>query len=179
MAHAQRLGRMPTCGELKQAGDNALACAIVRNGGFAGWAARLSLSRKGTETHFGQRWEQHELRFFASLGFGVQRQTCRAPFDLLVNGARVDVKAARYTECANSNSGAITRGYVFAGLKRGRTCDFFDLLCIDKGAVRRRFIVPVSSARVTTLTITSSSLNGAGKYARFADAVLLLAEESP
>lgn len=161
------LGRMPSSNELRRMGLPNLAGAVSRRGGYRKWSLRLGVEQKGTETHFAQKWERHEVGFFESLGFDVERQTTRAPFDMLVNGHRVDVKAAHFGIYPNSSSGGSCSGFIFAGLKRGESADFFDLLCIEGDAVLHRFIVPASEARIVTLTVTPRTLAGRGKYSGF------------
>jgi len=103
------------------------------------------------------------------MGFEVERQTTKSPFDLLVNGSRVDVK----TSTLNS-----TGWYQFGSIKRCEDCDFLDLLCIEDDRLLARFIVPAEKARVTTISMMPSTLEGLGKYAAFLDATNLLAEET-
>jgi hypothetical protein len=158
-----RLGRMPTANELRFLGQNDLACAISKHGGFRFWACRLGLRQKGTETHRGQKWERHEAAFFRSMGFEVVEQPTRAPFDLLVNGHCVDVKSS-------TRSG----WYQFGSIKRGSDCDFFDLLCVHNDEVRARFVVPADKACVMSITIMPNTLSGLGKYAAFRDAIHLV-----
>lgn len=171
------LGRMPSSSELRGLGLQGLASAVSRCGGYHKWSLRLGVEQKGTETHFAQRWERHEVGFFESLGFDVERQTTKAPFDMMVNGHRVDVKAAHFGVYQNNRSGGYCSGFIFSGLKRGKCADFFDLLCIDGGEVVHRLIVPAPEARIVTLTVTPRTLAGRGKYSRFmgADAVDALA----
>ena len=157
--------RMPTANELRSIGRNDLACAISRAGGFRLWATRLGLPQKGTETHFAQQWERYEATRLRDLGHVVVEQTTRAPFDLLVDGARWDVKAAHFS--VYENGSGLVRGYVFSGLKRGESCDVFDLLCIEAGEVKHRFLVPSGHARVVTITITPKTLAGHGKYSAY------------
>lgn len=161
---AGELRRMPSVNELKASGANDLACAIVRSGGFLKWSERLGLGRKSSETHRGQKWERHEADYFRSLGFTVEAQSARAPYDLLVNGHRVDVKSSMLTRHG---------WYQFGGIDRGAGCDFFDLLCIE-GGVKARLIVPASMANVVKISMTPTTLEGLGKYAAFVGAVHLL-----
>lgn len=122
------------------------------------WAKRLGLRMKPSETEFGQSWERREEEFFRGMGLLVEKQTTKAPFDLLVGKKRVDVKAGRWLEYGPS------KGFFFAGLRRGEGCDLFDLVCVEGDEVKCRFIVPAEMARVQTVTITRSSIEGAGKY---------------
>lgn len=173
----RRLGRMPTATELRLCGHGALATAVGRFGGFAGWARQLKTTQKRSSVSRGHAHERSEAAFFRRRGARVERQRTKAPFDLLVNGHRVDVKVAKWTDYATTTSGGSpnghVRGFVFAGLRKGRRCDFFDLIC-DSGRRVRRFIVPASVARVSTLTITRASLRGTGKYAPFLDQFAVL-----
>ena len=163
----RKMGRMPSSTELRDMGRNSLACAISRSGGYYRWSQRLGLEQKGTETHWAQKWERHEVEFFSALGFGVQRQSTKSKFDLLVQGQRVDVKAARWTPF---RKGGKFGSFVFAGLKWGAGCDVFDLLCIEGEAVKHRYLIPADKARVTTLSISRRSLGDDGKYSAFRDA---------
>lgn len=160
-AIASEIGRMPTCGELHAAGNDALACSIPRFGGYRAVALKLGLAQKGTETHFGQRWERAAAAFYAAQGAKVERMSTRHPFDLRVNGYRVDVKSARRS----------LRGFAFAGLKKGECCDFFHAVCVrNDNTVLAHFVIPAEEARVHTLTLSPLTLAGEGKYAQFRDA---------
>ena len=167
LEEAQRLGRMPTAPELRAAGRDDLAGRISRTQGFRWWAKRLGLTLKGTSTHFGQQWEHIEADRFTAMGFDVQKQTAGAPFDLLVNGYRVDVKASRLTNSCTAPA------HASSGLKRGEFCDFFHIVCIGDGYVRR-LTIPSESARVHTLMLGMSTFDGRGKYSRFMDCEHLL-----
>jgi hypothetical protein len=106
----------------------------------------------------------------------VERQRTKAPFDLLVNGLRVDVKVAKWTSYRLVREGRPSghvRGFTFTGLRAGCRCDYFDLVC-GHGRRVRRFIVPAAVVRVDTLTITRASLGGVGKYAAFRDGLSAL-----
>lgn len=174
-AAARPLVRMPSASELRGIGEGGLANKVARTGGFAVWARRLGLRLKGTETHRGQAWEAREARALRELGASVEWQSTKAPFDLLVNGLRVDVKSAQWTEYRPGDR--VVRGYVFAGLRGGKGCDVFDLVCVAGSTLLHRFVVPAEAARVRTLTITPRTLTGAGKYSAFRDRLDLLGIE--
>jgi len=161
--------RMPSCNELKKINRSDLASAIIRHSGFRYWARELGIDIKGSETHFASKWELNELKFYGELGYDVTRMSSGAPFDLIVNGYRVDVKAA--------NEGVYRGGYAFAGMKRGIDCDFFDLLCIEDDAVKHRLILPAIEAEVVGVTITPRTLRGNTKYSKFINAVNLLTDD--
>jgi hypothetical protein len=150
MARADVLGRMPTHSEV----PNTLSSVIARRGGYAGWADRLGLQSKASETLLGRGIEGVVSTELRSRGHTVERQTVKAPFDLLVNGVtRIDVKAANYGEWAHRN-GTMVRGYVFAGLKRGKDSDVFILACLRDEKPFAYFVVPAPAATVHTVTIT-------------------------
>lgn len=162
---------MPTANELRAMGHNSLACAVGRYGGWRHWADRLRLERKGTETHWAQSWEAREADLYRSLGAEVERQTTKAPFDLLVNSRRVDVKASTFHDY-RPKDGRRVCGYAFAGLKRGRQADFFHLVCVaDDERPLARFVVPAAEAAVHTVSIAPRSLDGGGAYGRYLGAL--------
>lgn len=156
---------MPSASELRAIGRNDLACAISKRGGFRLWAETLDLALKGTETHRGLEAEDVEIEFLKSKGFQVKRQTTRAPFDLLVNGWRIDVKSGKPSVYGNSKT-KVYVGWIFRLAKVPATCDFYLLVCQDKsGSIERRYLIPAGAARITMLTITPC-----GKYEGFRDA---------
>lgn len=164
---AEELGRMPSANELRGQGRNDLACAISRRGGFKSWADRLGVGLKGSETELGQRVEREVAAWLEGEGFDVRRQTTRAPFDLLVNGHRVDVKSAHYTEYRKQGAEFNIFGWVFGLSKVPATCDVYLLVCLsDSDEHMRRYIIPAAAAQVQTITITER-----GKYEPFRDAL--------
>lgn len=161
--HVSSKGRMPSINELKECGRNDLACAVGRSGGIRLWASKFGVDLKSSETRFGNSWEKHEFDFFVDQGARVEAQSCRSPFDLLVNGYRVDVKTSTLNK---------TGWYQFGGIKKCLDCDFLDLLCVSEdGDLRARFVVPADKARVTTVSMMPATLEGLGKYASFRDKI--------
>ena len=141
--HAERVGRMPTVPELRAANDNALAVVIGRRGGYRQWAERMGLPLSGGDTHRGQDAEAQLAAWLSARGYDVQRQTTKAPFDLLVNGVRVDCKAAKFSAYPESKNPA-TAGYFFNVRKQPPTCDLFILCCMtSEWAIERRYFIPV------------------------------------
>jgi len=168
-------GRMPSLKELQAQGRNDLSCAIVRQGGYRKWAGLMGVPQKGHNTHRGQKWERHEASFFRGLGMDVEEQATLAPFDLLVNGYRVDVKTSTLKfpgKCARNG------WYQFGSTKMGSDCDAFDLLCIGGDAVVARFVVPSAFiGGASSITLVPSALDGRGKYGPCLDAVHLLGHD--
>jgi len=154
---ARGLQRMPSANELRALGQNALAMAVSRRGGFRYWAERLNLPLKGTETHRGQAVETHVAAYLVGLGFDVKSQTTRAPFDMLIDGCvRVDVKSARYGDYirkdARKRTPQRTKGFAFGLNKVPPTCDLYVLCGVDEGnTVLWRYFVPATEARVRML----------------------------
>lgn len=152
VAYVDRLGRMPSCNELKEAGDNALSCAIPRWGGYRKWARDLNVELKGTETHWAMLIEDLVELMLEGKGFSVVRQTTRAPFDLLVNGHQVDVKAAHPSLYGKNKS--LHQGWIFRTAKSDPSCDFYVCLCFDNNEkIIKTYVIPSSDALVTTITI--------------------------
>jgi hypothetical protein len=140
---------MPSNREIRKlTGSYALSNAVVRSGGFETWAKKLKLPVKPSCTKTGRMWEKRENANFQRMGFETQRQSMLAPFDILVNGKRVDVKAAHLKKHRGWS------GYVFAGLKRGAGCDYFDFLILGRKRIRHRLIVPAKEVKTITLSIT-------------------------
>lgn len=149
---ARDFGRMPSANELRDIGRNDLACAIAKRHSFREVALKLGLAQKGTETHFGQRWERVAAAFYVAQGAEVERMPTRHPFDLRVNGYRVDVKSARRS-------------------LKGECCDFFHAVCVrNDNTALAHFVIPAEEARIHTLTLSPLTLAGEGKYAQFRDA---------
>ena len=166
----ESFGRMPSRNELAAAGHQALAVQVAKRGGFRFWARRLGAEMKDSETFVGRSWEEREAEFFRGLDMTVQRMTARAPFDMLVDWRRVDVKSATWSEYRRGS----VSGFVFAGFKRGRDADWFDLVCHDGTDVLHRFLIPRSAVNVETVTISPLVLSGGGKWSPYAGALSLL-----
>jgi hypothetical protein len=132
------------------------------------WAAKRAESRSAR----GVDWEARVADLLRARGHAVEPQRPSAPFDLLVDGARVDVKMAVFTEYQlPSRPGYWLQGYQFAHLKRGRDCDAFVLVCAtSETEARGYFVVPATDARVTRVTIMASAFDGRGKWAPYLDA---------
>lgn len=168
---SKKYGRMASVSEMRKEGLNALSLVLCRRGGIRTWASRLGLTLKGSETKLGQDFEISEIDFFKSLGFKVERQSCKKEFDLLVNGYRVDVKVANLYECK------AWQGYSFAGMKRGAACDFFDCLILDNRKVKHRLLIPSEEVPMVTLTMTVAGVENKKHWAmKFKDATRLLSK---
>lgn len=142
-------GRMPSAPELNAMGKGSLASLISRTpGGYKGWARRLGLEMKKSETLFGHEWEAYIHGLLTATGYESVRQTTRAPFDILVDGrVRLNVKAARwhaYGPC---------RGFFFGIGKTWQNCDAFALVKVSDKPPEVLW-VPSSEAQQQTITLT-------------------------
>lgn len=167
-----RRGEMPSSRDLRAAGMNAIACLISRRGGFEQWAERAGLRLRDSCTKRGRAAELNSADWLAGLGFSVEKQTRKAPFDLLVDGrVRVNVKSGKHGSFEMPGGGKC-EGHFFGIGKTWKHCDVF-LLCAvaDDGVVLSRHIVPSRYAQVATITLTPD-----GKYKEFRDAVHLIRE---
>lgn len=164
------LGHMPSAREL----DGALRNAVVRSGGFPRWAKRLGVQQRDSNTKTGRWWQGVEVKFWRGLGCDVEEQRHKASFDLLVNGEKIDVKSAHWSSYKTTQGRTAVEGWVFAGLKYGRDCDYFDLLCVEGAGVLHRFVIPSLEARVQSLTITRKTIEGRSKYSKFENAAGLV-----
>lgn len=152
--HAKRLGRMPSMPELRSAGRNDLACAVMRLG-LKKVRQQLGLDLKPSQTEMGQRWEVYVEGVLRSLGHQVERQTTRAPFDLLVDGrVRVNVKSATFRSYRTGNS--VCSGHFFGIGHTAKRCDVFALVRVDGSDTPAVLWVRSSELQQQTLTLTKN-----------------------
>lgn len=140
---------MPSAPELRSLGLNALACRLSRDGGWVKWAKRLDLERRQSETVRGQAWEEYVADVLRSAGHQVQRQTTKAPYDLLVNSSvRINVKSARWSEYG------ACKGHFFGLGASWKKCDAFALVKVDGSTTPQVLWVPSHELKQQTLTLT-------------------------
>lgn len=157
---------MPSRNELASTGAGPLANYLTRNGGILSWAARVGARLKWTETHRGLDVQLKIAEELRGRGFQVKQQATRAPFDLLVDGVRVDVKSARFTRYRGSSG--YVQGHIFALNKVPATCDLYLCCGVDESnGILWRYYIPAEHARIRTLTISPTGK----KYLRFKEAV--------
>lgn len=152
-------GAMPSSADMnRKTRSSALACVVVRTGGFVYWAMRLGLRQRRSETSIGLRAEMDSARYLNASGYDPVSQHHSAAFDLLVGTVRIDVKSAHFTSYTNSRNGCTTEGFVFI-LGGVRRCDLF-LLCglNEHDETMWRYFLPSNATRARTVTITPSGL---------------------
>ena len=151
---SKRFGnRMPSCPELDAIGEGALGSQIGRRGAWK-VAAECGLEVKESDSKFGIGVHQAEATRLRGLGFHVVEHTTKHPFDLTVDGVRVDTKASHYAEYPHKNGGTMSRGYFFALNKVPATCDLYLLVCEGGHRDGERYYVPASAAQQRMITIT-------------------------
>lgn len=150
--HTDRLGRMPTVNELRTAGRNDLAVAATR-AGLQRLRVLLGLSEKDSGTARGRRCEEYVAGVLRLAGHDVERQSTRAPFDLLVDAVvRVNVKSAAYHEYSGTDS--VCRGHFFGIGDTWKRCDVFAFVPLDTTETPTVLWVPAAEAQQQTLTLT-------------------------
>lgn len=151
---AQAIGHFPSNTELREMGRNDLACQIVRRGGFVHWAARVGVARVESESDFGWSGEREVAKILRERGHVVSEDTTiRCPFDLLVDGVKVEVKTAKLAQYG------VCRGW-FYRIGRKLACDVLVLFQAD---TRECYIMPWWAAPETNITISMSG----GIYAAY------------
>jgi hypothetical protein len=153
-------GMMPSASMLRRYkfGDG-LCARISRMGGFdlvagiAGLPLRPSASRKGW------RWEKWFADMCRARGLDVSTsRSVKAPHDLTVNGATIDVKASGYHNYANGR----VRGWMFNIHNKHRP-DIIAVVCLRDGHAERLYFIPGCEPK-KTLSITEQRLSKWEKY---------------
>lgn len=159
--NALNIYRMPSNSEIRAiTHDTTLTNAIRRHGGFYGWAEKLQLPVKESETKTGSTYELYAMATMLSKGLIAKRMSVRHPYDLLVNkNIKVDVKVSS----AYLNNGSLVNT---VGLgKEFATCDLYIIyLRHQSGELDRTLIIPGHEVRHKYLNIGKDS-----KYNKYID----------
>lgn len=158
------IDRMPTKSELESISRGDLANRITRTLGYYGWADKLCLNIKNSETTNGKRFElvaENELKRRFEKQEVVQMPQ-NHPFDILFgNLVKVDVKVGRIHDHFGVDA------YTFRTSKKYGSCDLYLCYGLNKNSeINHVFIIPASEAQVKTLNVT---LGGASKYLEYLD----------
>jgi len=158
--NALDINRMPSNSEIQAVMHNTtLTNAVRRHGGFYGWAEKLELPIKESETKTGDSFEWHAIRELEDRGFKVERMSVRHPYDLLINeSVKVDVKVSR----AYMNNGSMVNTVGLS--KKFATCDLYLIFLEDDGGLDRTLIIPGHEVRHKYLNIGKDS-----KYNKYID----------
>lgn len=165
-------GVMPTAGELRSSGRNDLAVAITRYfGSYDECAERVGLALSSSDTRTGWKWETWAGQRLEESGMTVEaRATVKAPFDLLVNGHRVDVKYASKATAKGSTQ------WTWRISKEEHACDFYLLIAeSDTGEQPMVFVRPAADTPKTCSTMRRSTVSGGlGRMDQWKDRIDLL-----
>lgn len=152
-----KLNRMPTRSEVLQVeGNNCLHVAITRSYGYFGWAEKLGLESKDSETKMGINFQNICKEQIEKLDYKVSATTMKAPYDLIVNDlVRIDVKSG----CAYDMRGS--RVHSFGVNKKEPVCDLYIIYALDEDGkdIERTFIIPSIHLKVVSLCI--------GEYSKY------------
>ncbi len=160
--HQLNITRMPSMSELLDVShNNSLDDAIKNSYGYYGWANKLSLNIKSSETLLGINYQMYCKTELENKGYSVQDTRMIAPYDLIINkDVKIDVKSG----CAYYEHG--NRHYSFGINKKYPTCDIYIIYAINenKKDIDKTFIIPSKYLHITTLHIGEIS-----KYNTFID----------
>lgn len=136
---ALEIDRMPSRQEVCDVtGDYSLSNAIARKfGGFYALAKELNLPIKQSETSLGKRMETLACEMLKSRGFNPVQMSVKFPYDIFVDGVKIDVKASHLYRGKNGNF------YTFNLEKKYATCDIYILITLtEDNEVKDVFVVP-------------------------------------
>jgi hypothetical protein len=90
------LDRLPSKSEVKFiVGNESLANAITRHGGWKYFSEKLNLPMKKSCSSFGDENEDYILNLLIEMGYDAIKTKPRHPYDILVNGiVKIDVKSS-------------------------------------------------------------------------------------
>ena len=144
------LNRMPTNKEVNDSKvEIGLSNAISRTLGYYGWAAKLNLPIKQSDTFTGIEAELNAKAILENKGYTVETTPTRFPYDLLVNkSVKIDVKMSNaYTNSQGSSF------YSFSLHNKQPTCDLYMLIANDEENNKSIFIVPANAALQSQISI--------------------------
>jgi hypothetical protein len=146
------IDRMPSRNEIFTVTKNhKLDNAIQRSYKYSGWAEKLNLKLKASETSFGKEYENIAiLDILQNTGFDSEKMSQNYPFDLLVDSfIRVDVKVGRRYYYNDSNY-----FHSFNLEKKYPVCDLFVVYCInDENNIEKKLIIPSSKLQVCQISV--------------------------
>jgi hypothetical protein len=145
---------MPSKKEIKVVlGNESLANAITRHGGFEYFQQKLNLKKKQSDTLTGDINELYIKQLLEERGYSVEKTKPRHPYDLLVNGiVKIDVKSANPipSKVRGMNE------FVFSIKNEQPKCDLFVFVKIFKEK-KDLFIIPSHFIKQSQLGIGETS----------------------
>lgn len=117
---------MPSCQEIRDDGQNNLACAISKRQRFAAWANIFGVPMKDSDTKRGWAAEERVASELHAAGLNSIRQRTRAPFDIQAGPVRINVKSASF-----HSYGKVGAWFMGMG-KSALHCDVFAFVRYDR-----------------------------------------------
>lgn len=150
------IDRMPSASEIVSVTKNQkIHNAIQRSYKYSGWARKLNIELKNSETSFGKEYENIAVvDILQNTGFDSEKMSQNYPFDLLVDGyIRVDVKVGKRYYYKDDKY-----FYSFNMEKKYPVCDIFVVYCInDDNKIEKTLIIPSAKLHVTQLSVGAKS----------------------
>lgn len=150
-----QIKHMPSSEQVKQVTQNdSLHNAICRHGSYRGWAKKLNVKTKSSDTNKGNDFEDVIEDKLNKLGFEVAKTSTKHPYDLLVNGTtKVDVKVGS-SYLLRGESRVVT----FATNKKQPTCDFYICVRLDEEEqIEKIHVIPSHEAKVVSICMGENS----------------------
>jgi len=143
-----RLDRMPTRSEiLKYRGTNDLCTYISRSYGFYGYAEKLGLKIKDSETTVGKKYEYIAADIIKNRGYSVKHMAQNYPYDLLVNEClKIDVKYSNLFRGEHGNF------YRFSWEKPYPVCDLYVLISSATGSIEDGVFRVIPSCNIDNIS---------------------------
>ena len=162
--------RMPSNRELTKIGRYDLSNGISRSHGFYGWANKLGLKIKDSETKMGRYYETvFDEKMANEYGYETEEMTVRFPYDRLVEGlVKVDIKSGFKVKTKDSYY------YTFNLETANRKSDILVCYCIsEQKEIAKAYIIPsivMQGKKQLSVGIAKS------KYDKFIDRYDLISE---
>lgn len=156
------IDRMPSRSELESIKRTDLASALNRSYGYYGWAKRLGIKTKDSETKKGKKYEIIAETILKEKFPNVEiiQMSQNHPFDILLDGSvKIDVKVGTI------HNGFDVPAYTFRTGKKYGSCDIY--LCIGLNSeleIDKIFVIPTIFANVSNINIC---MGGKSKYLKF------------
>ena len=161
MVNELNLKVMPTRKELETFfGNSQLGNAITRRFGWYELAKELGLQIKDSDTTLGKEYEYKIKEKLEEIGYQVIKMKQNYPYDLLVDGVKIDVKVSNI---GHYNIGSF---YSFRIGKDYSTCDIYIFVAINDDGGESIYIIP----SVELLNNVQVSVGGkTSKYDKYID----------
>ncbi|MCK9198921.1 MAG: hypothetical protein M0P49_04895 [Bacilli bacterium] len=134
-----KISRMPTRSEVDKVFNNkSLSNKISKTLGFMGWAEKLALPVKTSDSVKGWAYEEQAIKDIEeNLHIKGELTPVKSPYDVSVGYCRIDVKMSNkvYNEAT---------GYYYTFNINDNNCgsDFYIIYCVDNNKVQKIYIVP-------------------------------------